>query len=131
MAKPTRLKTPRITKSTPTLNTAVDTALAGTQPERIDVGGDVYYLRPAIVVKEGGSTYATGLISHRRVGKNYHQTWYLIVAKGKSVQRYDSQYEDRGVMHFDSKLVDRDYERVETNAQTIVQTFVARLRETL
>ena len=34
-------------------------------------------------------------------------------------------------MHSSSKLVDRDYERVEKNAQIIVETFVARLKEIL
>lgn len=113
------------------LQTFVDRALGGTQPDRIDVGGDVYYLRPSIVAKEGDSTIVAGLISHRRRGRNYHQTWYLIVTRGNSVQRFDSRFEDHERMHFDGKLVDRSYGRVEKNAQTIVETFAARLKNTL
>ena len=148
--KPSKLKSSDRVKPSAKLKNAVDTALAGSQPDRIDVGGDVYYLRPALTfgkedssseeeddsetvdeevesdsADDGNSTFVGGIISHRRKSKNYHQTWYLIVVRDGKLHRFDSRYEDQDVMHFKSKLNDRSYARVEQNAQTIVETFAA------
>lgn len=64
-----------------TLINAVDTALSGSQPGRVNVSGDVYYLRPAIVVNDGASTLVAGTISHRRRSQNYAQLYYLFHKK--------------------------------------------------